>query len=461
MLCTDYKELLETQRNFFATGVTQPVVFRIKQLKMIKTLLQTHEDEIISALYKDLHKPAQETVLHEILLVIKEIDFIIKHLKKWARSNKVSTPLFLWPGRSAIYYEPYGCTLIIGAWNYPLMLILSPLIGAISAGNCAIVKPSEIAVHTQALLVKLIAYYFPPEYIAVVTAGPVETMQLLQEKFDYIFFTGSTQIGKKVLEAAAKHLTPVTLELGGKNPCIVTSDANLDYAARRIIWAKTINAGQTCIAPDYVYVQRACKDKLLSKLQNALLQFYGDTPQTSRNYGRIINYKQLSRLSQVLHDKNAVPQEKSTADNALYFAPTLIDNVTWQDAIMQEEVFGPLLPILTYDDMDEVIHAVNARPKPLALYLFTRNQQIEKQVLTSISFGGGCINDCILHIANYHLPFGGVGASGMGCYHGHYSFATFSHRKSIYKKHLLIELKLEYPPYNKAKLTWLRRLLKW
>lgn len=456
----NFKTLLEQQRSYFARGATLSLDFRIKQLKLLKSLLQQHESDITEALKRDLNKSSTEAILSEIILVTDEIDFIIKHLKNWIRPQKVSTPFpTLWPGKSYIHSEPYGSVLIIGPWNYPFMLIMSPLIGAIAAGNCAVVKPSEIANHTQDIILKLINEHFPPEYIVAVKGGHDEVTQLLQEKFDYIFFTGGTQIGKIIMEAAAKHLTPLTLELGGKSPCIVDESANLDFAARRIAWAKTTNAGQVCIAPDYLYVHRKNKDAFIEKLKNTIQQFYGDDAETSSSYGRIINRKHFDRLSALMQNGKIIFGGKTNADN-LYIAPTFIENLSWDDPIMQEEIFGPLLPIIPYDNIEEVIHHVKARSKPLALYLFTQDKNNEQKILDHISFGGGCVNDCIMHVANVNLPFGGVGMSGMGNYHGKFSFETFSHRKSIYKKTMCFDLKLEYPPYSAKKLWWIKQLFK-
>ncbi|RDI43744.1 aldehyde dehydrogenase [Aquicella lusitana] len=451
--------ILDQQRDFFATGATLPLAFRITQLKQLKSLLMTHEAEIANALKRDLNKAPTEAIFNEVLLVIKEINFALKQLHKWMRPKKVRTPFFLWPGRSEIRAEPYGSVLIMGPWNYPFMLIMLPLIGAISAGNCAVVKPSEMATCTEKLIVQLIKDYFTPGFIAAVTGGPDETQQLLREKFDYIFFTGSAAVGKIVMEAAARQLIPVTLELGGKSPCIVDKTADLDFAARRIIWAKTVNAGQTCIAPDYLYVHHSCKQTLIEKLQHAIQQFYSNDPKTSTSYGRIINQKHFSRLARLMQAGKTL-SGGDRQEEALYIAPTLIDEITWNDPIMQEEIFGPLLPILTYDHIDEVIRNIKCQHKPLALYLFTRDRDSEKKILEQLSFGGGCVNDCMVQIANIHLPFGGVGQSGMGHYHGQYSFDLFSHHKSIYRKRLPFDARLEYPPYTSKKLWWIRQLLK-
>lgn len=455
-----YENILSAQRQYFATDATLPIQFRIEQLKKIKTMINQHENDIIKALYLDLHKPKMEAICNEVLLITAEIDFIIKNLKKWAYPQKVTTPFpALWPATSEIHFQPYGSALIIGPWNYPFLLLFSPLIGAVAAGNCAIIKPSELAPHTEELIVNMINQHFPPEYIKAIKADALKMTQLLQHSFDYIFFTGGTHVGKIIMEAAAKHLTPVTLELGGKSPCIVDESANLDYAARRIIWAKTTNAGQVCLAPDYLYVARNIKETFINKLKYYLIKFYGENPEANPNFGRIINQKHFARLSKLLQKGNILFGGELDATN-LYIAPTLIDAISWQDPIMQEEIFGPLLPILPFDNINDVIKTIKPRPKPLALYLFSHDKTTQQKMIAELAFGGGCINDCIFHLVNYHLPFGGVGQSGIGQYHGRYSFETFSHRKSIYKKKIPLDIPLQYPPYSERKLWWLRRLFK-
>lgn len=455
----DNQSIAELQRRFLATGATLPVDYRLEQLKKLKSLLEIHESKITTALKQDLNKAPFETIRDEVILVVKEIDFICKHLKKWMRPVSVKTPIPFWPGRSKIYYEPYGSVFIIGPWNYPLLLVLSPLIGALSAGNCALVKPSELAPNTQNLIENLLNDNFPVDYIHVVKGGPDVVTHLLEQKFDYIFFTGGTQIGKIIMTAAAKHLTPVTLELGGKSPCIVDETADLNYAARRIAWAKTTNAGQVCLAPDYLYVHESCKAELVKKIQETFVAFYGEQPESSDSYARIINKKHFDRLSKLMQKGNIL-WGGIINEHASYISPTLIDGVSWDDPIMQEEIFGPLLPILTYQKIEEVVQAVQSHQKPLALYLFSKNQATKNKLLQEVSFGGGCINDCLLHIANANLPFGGVGASGLGNYHGKFSFETFSHRKSVYTRTICIDSKVEYPPYSSRKLWWLRQLLK-
>lgn len=460
MDASNIKTILEKQKKFFLLNKTKSFAFRIMQLKKLKKIIQAHEKTILLALKKDLNKSTMEAFTQEVMLIIHEINFIISHLKKWMKPQKVSTPFpLLFPGKSKIYCEPYGSVLIIGPWNYPFQLIMSPLIGAIAAGNCVILKPSELAPNTAEVILKLINEHFDPEYLFAATADPQETQTLLHEKFDYLFFTGGTQIGKIVMEAAAKHLTPVTLELGGKSPCIVDQTANLEYAARRIIWGKMSNAGQVCIAPDYLYVHKSCKKMLIENLINVIKQFYGDNPELSDSFGRIINAKHFERLSKLIEHSSVLLGGKTIAEEN-YISPTLIDTTHWQDDIMQEEIFGPLLPILTYENIEEVIHAINQQPKSLALYVFTNDKQLEKQIMEQVSFGSGCINDCVMQITNPNLPFGGVGYSGMGQYHGKFSFETFSHRKSIYKKTALIDFSFLYPPYSMKKLAWVRRLLR-
>ncbi|MGA9377251.1 MAG: aldehyde dehydrogenase, partial [Phormidium sp.] len=432
------------------------IAFRLTQLKNLKQAVLDNKDEIIDALKADLKKPTFESYLTEIG-VIKEIDYAIKNLKKWSKPKKVATPLEQLPGSAFIYPEPLGLVLIIAPWNYPFYLTISPLVGAIAAGNCTIVKPSEISPHTSSIITKICQQTFDPAYVSVVEGGIETSQQLLQQKFDHIFFTGGTAIGKIVMEAAAKNLTPVTLELGGKSPCIIDSDINIEYTARRITWGKFINAGQTCIAPDYLLVNQAIKKPLLDSIKNSLQEFYGDDPETSPDFGRIINQKQFNRLAELLKSGEIIVGGKTNPETC-YIAPTLIDNVSLDAPIMQEEIFGPILPIIEYNHLEEAISLVNNQPKPLALYFFSKNQEYQQQILQKTSSGGVCLNDTIMHIGVTELPFGGVGNSGIGSYHGKASFDAFSHQKSVLKKSFLVDIKLRYAPYL-GKLDLLKKII--
>jgi len=450
------QEILQQQRKFFSTDQTKDIEFRLTQLKNLKQAVLDHKDEIITAVQADLNKPVFESYLTEIG-VVKEIDYAIKNLKKWSKPKKVATPLDQLPGTAFIYPEPLGVVLIIAPWNYPFQLTISPLVGAIASGNCAIVKPSEISQNTSQIIAKILQKTFNSEYIAVVEGGVETSQELLQQKFDHIFFTGGTAIGKIVMEAAAKNLTPVTLELGGKSPCIIDSDINIEYTARRIAWGKFINAGQTCIAPDYLLVNQKIKQPLLDSIKNCIQEFYGDDPEKSPDFGRIINQKQFNRLVKLLNNGDVIAGGKTNPDTC-YIAPTLIDNVSLDAPIMQEEIFGPILPVIGYNNLEEAISIVNNQPKPLALYFFSKNQAYQQQVLQKTSSGGVCINDTIMHIGVTELPFGGVGNSGIGSYHGKASFDTFSHQKSVLKKSFLVDIKVRYAPYL-GKLDLIKKMM--
>ncbi len=449
-------DILQKQRNFFQTGKTKDVSFRIEQLKILKQLIVENKAEIISALKADLNKPEFETYATEIG-TIKEIDYALKNLRTWAKPQKASVSWDFFPYSAKICPEPLGVVLIISPWNYPFNLLIAPLVGAIAAGNCAIVKPSELAPHTSNICAKLIEKYFTSEYITVVEGGVETSQQLLAEKFDHIFFTGGTSVGKIVMEAAAKHLTPVTLELGGKSPCIVDSDIDIEKTVRRICWGKFINAGQTCIAPDYLLINKNIKNDLLAEIKKCLQKFYGDNPETSPDFARIIHPKHFDRLVNLLQSGEILIGGNTNKEN-LYIAPTVIDKVNWEDAVMQEEIFGPILPVLEYDDISEAINQINFRPKPLALYLFTNNKNLQKQVLESTSSGGVCINDTVMQVGVSSLPFGGVGDSGIGSYHGKASFDTFSHYKSVLKNSFWLDLNWRYAPYL-GKLPLLKRII--
>jgi aldehyde dehydrogenase (NAD+) len=449
-------QIIRNQREFFSTGKTKNIDFRLTQLKKLKETVKIYESEISEAIKADLNKPEFETFGSEMMLIFQEIDYISKHLRNWSQPQKVNVPVQFFPASGKIYPEPLGIVLIIGPWNYPFQLILTPLVGAIAAGNCAILKPSELAPHTSRLVNKVISQSFPPEYIAVLEGGVETSQELLAQKFDHIFFTGGTAVGKIVMEAAAKHLTPVTLELGGKSPCIVDTDINLERTARRITWGKFMNAGQTCIAPDYLLVNQKIKTDLLENIQKCIKEFYGDNPAISPDYGRIISQKHFQRLSNFLNNRDTAPETTNSDDR--YIAPTVLDNVSWDDPVMEDEIFGPILPILEYTDINQAIAEINSRPKPLALYLFSNDKDLQKQILQQTSSGGVCINDTVMQVGVSSLPFGGVGDSGIGRYHGKASFETFSHYKSVLQNPIWLDLKWRYAPYE-GKLPLLKRLL--
>ena len=451
-----FAEIIHNQRDFFQTGKTKDISFRIQQLKILKQAIIENETVICKALKADLNKPLVESFIAEITLVIKEIEYAIKYIKNWTKPKKVQTPWQFFPASAVIYPEPLGVVLILGAWNYPFQLVIAPLIGAIAAGNCAILKPSEIASHTSSLVAKIFEKYFDKSYLTVIEGGVETSQQLLAEKFDHIFFTGGNAVGKIVMEAAAKQLTPVTLELGGKSPCIVDTDIDLKIAARRITWGKFFNAGQTCLAPDYLLVNKKIKSNLLDEIKKCLQEFYGENPAISPDYARIINQKQFDRLVNYLKDGKIIIGGETTSEER-YIAPTVIDSVSWEDAIMQAEIFGPILPVIEFDDYSNAINIVNSQPKPLALYVFSENKNLQKQVIRETSFGGGCINHTLIHYTAPSLPFGGIGNSGIGRYHGKAGFDTFSHFKSVVKKPFLLDVKLLYPPY-KNKLPLLKRI---
>ncbi len=447
---TPVADLLQRQRTYWATGATRSLDFRLAQLKALRAAIVNYQAEIIDAVRQDLGRPEFEGYFE--VGTISELDHVIKHLPRWVKPRQASLPLSQLPGSAWVQPEPLGVALIIGPWNYPFQLIVSPLMGAIAAGNCAMLKPSELAPATSKVLARLIADTFDPAYVALVEGGIDTAQALLAEKFDHIFFTGGERIGKIVMQAAAQHLTPVTLELGGKSPCIVDADVNLEVAARRIVWGKFLNAGQTCVAPDYLLVDERVKDGLVAALQQRIQACYGDDPATSPDLSRVINDRQFDRLVSLLNQGNILAGGQHNRGDR-YIAPTLIDGIGWDAPIMQEEIFGPILPILTYKDLGGAIAAVNQRPKPLALYLFTRDRQVQTQVLDRTTAGSVCINDVILQIAIWDLPFGGVGGSGVGSYHGQHSFNTFSHLKSVLKKPFWMDMDWRYPPYgDKVKL---------
>lgn len=452
--------ILKEHQDFFKTKQTLELNFRLEQLEKLRAGIIQYESKINEALHQDLGKHPFETYTSEVGFVLNSIGHTKKRLRKWAKPKNVKTPIVLFPSKSTIMYEPYGTALIIGPFNYPFQLLIEPLIGAIAAGNCLVLKPSEVVPNVSAVITEMIEAVFDKSYIRSVQGGVETTTSLINAPFDYLFFTGSVPVGKIVMEAAAKNLVPVTLELGGKSPVIVDQTANIKVAANRIIWGKTLNSGQTCVAPDYLMVHEDVKDKLINEMKQTIKQFYGENIENSRDFGRIVSEKHFNRLKSILEkDKDQIIFGGSLNPETRYIEPALIE-ASWDSASMEDEIFGPILPILTYGNLDEAISSINKLSKPLALYLFTSDKRVEEKVLFEISSGGVSINDTVTHLANPELPFGGVGYSGMGAYHGHYSFTTFSHEKSILKKSSRINLTILFPPYSDKKLKLIRRLLK-
>lgn len=441
--------MIAFQQNFYYSGVTKNVEFRLDMLERLKKAIILKEQEIFEALQKDLGKGQFESYVTEVGFVLSSISFMMKHLKEWMEREPVKTPAHLQPAKSFIVREPYGSVLIIGPFNYPFQLIMDPLVGAIAAGNCAIVKPSEATIYTSKIIKDILTEIYPQDFVQVVEGGVEETSALIHAPFDYIFFTGSAAVGKVVMKAAAEQLIPVTLELGGKSPVIVDQTANLKRAAERIVWGKFVNNGQTCVAPDYVLIHENVKNKLLKEMINCIHDFYGEDIAKSVDYGRIVNEKHFDRLTELVEKEErhiAFGGESDRGD--LFISPTILDGVSWDGPAMETEIFGPVLPLLTYNNLGEAIHRVRQMPKPLAAYLFSENEQAQEYFLEHLSFGGGCINDTISHVGNIHLPFGGVGASGMNAYHGKASFDLFTHSKSILKKSTKVPIRLGYPPYG-------------
>lgn len=440
--------LVEKQRSFFLTGATLDVDYRIDALKKLRSALVEKEAEIAAALGSDLGKSPEEGYMCETGIVLSEISHMLSHVRRYAKEITVPTPLAQFASRSYCKPSPKGVTLIMSPWNYPLMLTLDPLVDAIAAGNTAIVKPSAYSPATSALLADLLGSLFPEEYVAVVTGGREENACLLEEKFDHIFFTGSKNVGRLVLEKAAKHLTPATLELGGKSPCIVDKSAKLPLAARRIVFGKLLNCGQTCVAPDYILCHRSVKDELVKHLKAEILRQYGSDYRSNPLYGKIISRRHFDRITGLIDPEKVIFGGGSDPE-AQKIEPTVMDNVTWEDAVMGQEIFGPVLPILTFDSIDEVIETVNSHDKPLALYIYAEDKAVIRKVTARCAFGGSCVNDCIIHLATSHMGFGGTGESGMGAYHGKIGFDTFSHCKSIVDKKTWMDLPMRYQPYNK------------
>lgn len=452
----DFNSIFQSQKVFFNTHKTKGIAFRKETLIKLKSILKNNEQELYDAIYKDFRKSKFDTFLTELNLIYNEIDFFLKNLNTISKPKKVKTAISLQPGKSFIYSEPLGVTMVIGAWNYPYQLTLLPLVTAIAAGNTCIVKPSELPVNTMHLIAKLINTNFSSNYLFVVEGGVPETTELLKLKFDKIFFTGSPMVGKIVYEAAAKNLVPVTLELGGKSPAIVTKTADLEVAAKRLIWGKFLNGGQTCIAPDYLLVEESIKLKLIEIIKNKLDKIqYTDG---AEHYVSIINKRNYDRILRLIDNDKIVYGGKHN-DETLYLEPTILDNVSWKDAVMQEEIFGPVLPIISYNNYDEILQKIIDGEKPLAAYLFTKNQEEKDKFLNYVSFGGGCINDTLMQITNDYLPFGGIGNSGIGNYHGEFGFNTFSHQKSIIEKVNWGEPDWKYPPYSDKKMSYLKKVM--
>jgi acyl-CoA reductase-like NAD-dependent aldehyde dehydrogenase len=451
-------ELVRGHREFFASGATREIEWRKAQLKTLKAVIKSKEARITEALRADLGKSDFEAFTSEIGFLYEEINVAVRELDEWAAPRHVPTPIFIAPARSYVRHEPLGVVLVIAPWNYPFHLAIAPLVAAIAAGNCAVVKPSELAVKTSAIVAEVIRDAFMPGFVSTVLGGVEASTALLRERFDHIFFTGGTAIGRVVMRAAAEHLTPVTLELGGKSPCVVDGSTDLKVAARRIVWGKFFNAGQTCVAPDYLLVESRAVQTLVRHMRTAVRDFFGEDPSKSPDYGRIINHRHFERLEGYL-DGARILLGGERDKESLYFAPTLIDDPGNDSPVMHDEIFGPLLPVKTWTKPEEAKAQIESRSRPLAFYCFTRDDDLREYFMDGISFGGGCVNNTLVHLANPNLPFGGVGDSGMGRYHGRDGFLTFSHQKAIVDSALLPDIPLKYPPY-KGRLKWLKALVR-
>lgn len=451
---------LQQIRNFFNSGETLSYEYRIKQLRTLKAAIVSYENEIFDALRADLKKGAEEAYATETGLVISEISYAERHLKKWMKPMRLKTNFLNFPSSSHLYRDPYGVVLIIGSWNYPFQLLINPLVGAIAAGNCAVLKPSEVAPATSSVIAKLIKNTFDKKYITVYEGEGSEVVPSLMDdfRFDYIFYTGSAGVGKLIYEAAAKKLCPVTLELGGKSPAVVENNADITTAAKRIVIGKFLNAGQTCVAPDYVLVQKDSKERLLKEINNSIEDFFGKDPHNSDDYGRIINEKRFDTLIEYLPASDKSNRDQHSKSD-LYFAPTVLPNANTDDKVMQEEIFGPILPVIGYDQKEDALGIMKKYEKPLSFYLFTSDKSSEKWWMKHASFGGGCINNTLWHLSNPNLPFGGVGGSGIGAYHGRFTFETFSHAKAVMSTPTWFDPKMKYPPF-KGKLNLFKRFIK-
>jgi aldehyde dehydrogenase (NAD+) len=455
----DMSGMIADFRKAFESGRTLSIHWRRKQISQLKKMVTERESMFMDALRADLGKPVFEGWVSEIGSLRLEIDYTLSRLREWMKSERVPTPLINQPGRSYIRNQPLGIVLIIGPWNYPFLLVLAPLLGAIAAGNCAVIKPPDLAPRSSALLAELLPEYLDRSCVGVAEGGVQETQALLGERFDHIFFTGSPRVGRLVMQAAAGHLTPVTLELGGKNPCIVDKTVNPELAARRIAWGKFFNAGQTCISPDYILADREIEEPLVQGICRSIGEFYGPDPRQSPDLGRIVNERHYDRLMALLDDGAKIVTGGKGDRGARYIAPTVLRDVSPGSKIMQEEIFGPLLPVLSVADTEEAVRFVNDRPRPLALYIFSNRKKTQRRVLDATSSGNVCINDAITQTRVPGLPFGGIGESGMGCYHGRYSYDTFTHRRGVLHKAVFVDPPMRYPPYNEKKLSLARRLM--
>jgi aldehyde dehydrogenase (NAD+) len=443
----DFQNTYLTQKQCYKSGFTHSISFRIEQLDILKQAIRKYQNEIVDACYKDMGKPEMEAYLSEVVLTIAHLDLMLKNLKSWSRPQKVRMPAGHLPGSAFVYPEPYGVTLIISPWNYPFQLAIVPLIGAIAAGNCAVIKPSELSVYTSKIIAKMIAEFFNPEFISVIEGGADVAEQLLENRWDFIFFTGSPHIGRKVMHAASQYLTPLVLELGGKSPCIVDKEVSLEVAVKRIAHGKFFNAGQSCVASDYVVVHESIKDQFLKLMESSIKNFYGDLEKPLKDMALIINDNHFNRLQKFIDQSNVVIGGHTNFEKR-YISPTVLDHVQWNDPIMEDEIFGPVLPVLTYNDLNQVIEEINRRPKPLNLYFFSNNRNNQDKILHFTRSGNLSINDSLVHFVMTDLPFGGTGTSGMGKYHGKASFDAFSHHKSVLKKSLLFDVKQRFAPYT-------------
>ncbi|MDC4251311.1 aldehyde dehydrogenase [Clostridium perfringens] len=454
------REKINKQREYFSIGETKDINFRIEKLKKLRDVLKSEEEKIFEALKKDLMKSSFESYVTEVAMVYDEINMHIKNIKKWSKKRRVKTPLVQFPAKSFIQLEPYGVVLIIGPFNYPFMLTMDPLIGAIAAGNTAVIKPSESAPETSKILKEILEKVFDEKYVLHVNPerGKEVVEELLKEKFDYIFFTGSATVGKIVMKAASQYLTPVTLELGGKSPCIIDKDCKLELAARRIVWGKLLNSGQTCVAPDYLYVHKDIEEEFIKKLEEEIKNQFGDNPLESKDYSKMVNEREFNRVLSYI-DKEKLVFGGNYNRKTFQIEPTILKNVTWNDPVMEREIFGPIFPILPFEDLDEVIRLVNSKDKPLAIYYFSEDKNKIEKVLNSTSSGGVTINDTLVHVSSSYLPFGGVGNSGMGEYHGKYSFDLFSNKKGVMNRKTFLDLKIRYAPFQN-KLTIVKKIMK-